>query len=729
MRRSWWALFLFVGCTSDPTTDPMMPDPDPVPDGLCRATLTYRATASTPEVFVAGEFNGFEPVTELVDDGSGVYRTDLDLAPGIYAYKLVVEGDGQEPWRLDPAHAYRAYRDGIENSALRVEDCFRPTLEVETTSVGADSFEASVRYDPRRAAALGPVEGELRNGQSTRPLSASELLVDGDTIRVNLAGLADGKYTVRLTATDTDGAASEPRLLPFWIEAEPFAWGDAIIYMIMTDRFRDGAPENNRAPANASGGAEWTGGDLQGVTQAIRDGYLTDLGVNTLWLTPFNQNPEGAYADADDFHQVTGYHGYWPTDPLRVDPAIGGDEALLELVATAHEHGIRILMDLVVNHVHEGHPYATEHPSWLRTGCVCGTEACDWTAQRLECLFRPYMPDVDWTNEAASERFIADALAWLERFDLDGFRIDAVKHVEDIAVTNLATRVREEFETTGTEYFLMGETAMGWDPSSGPAEGGNLENYGTISRYIGDDALDGQFDFVLYYAAALQFLNDEPGRGMAHIDFWTQASMAQYPGGAIMTPYLGSHDTPRFMTLSAHPQLAGNKWDNLPPAPDSDDPYDRMYAGFAWMFAIPGAPLLYYGDEYGEYGAADPDNRHPMRFAGERSMRETRQADRVSALVQARRALPGLRSTDYESLLATETVWAVARGTDEELVLVLLNAGGGEETVTVPVPLAVAAEGALFEDALDPSFRVSVRGGAIDAGLVPRSARYLRLIE
>ena len=72
-------------------------------------------------------------------------------------------------------------------------------------------------------------------------------------------------------------------------------------------------------------------------------------------------------------------------------------------------------MDLVANHVHEEHPYFALHPSWFNDGCVCGTDGCDWTARRLDCLFRPYMPDVNWRNTEASEQLIADAFSWFER--------------------------------------------------------------------------------------------------------------------------------------------------------------------------------------------------------------------------------------------------------------------------------------------------------------------------
>ncbi|MEM7609183.1 MAG: alpha-amylase family glycosyl hydrolase [Myxococcota bacterium] len=696
-------------------------------DGLCDATITYETTASTPRVFVGGEWNEFAPdADELIDDGTGRYAITLRLRPGIHAYKLVVE-DGADPWRFDPANDYRVFLDGVENSALRVPDCSRPIVVPGETTNAAGAFTANARVTSlHENAGTLTIEGLLRSGRDERMLSADELQITTDgaqaQVSVALSGLATGKHTLVVRARDRLGNESEHALFPFWVEETPFDWNDAIIYMAMTDRFRNGDPSND-INLEAATGAGFVGGDLQGLAAAIEEGYFDDLGVNALWLTPFNQNPEGAYIDSQGRFEVGGYHGYWPTDPLAVDERIGGGDALHGLIEAAHARGIRVLMDLVANHVHEDHPYYTQHPTWFNDGCVCGTGDCDWTARRLDCLFRPYMPDVNWRNTEASERFIDDALRWLEDYDLDGFRIDAVKHVEDLAILNLGVRVRERFQTAGTHYFLMGETAMGWDPSNGPYDGGNRENYDTISRYIGPNALDGQFDFVLYYAASLQFLNDEPGRGMAHVDFWSQASMERYPPEAIMTPYIGSHDVPRFITQSSHPGQAGNQWENLPPPPSSREPYDRMYTAFGWMLSLPGAPLLYYGDEYGEHGAADPDNRHPMRFGDELNDVEREQRARVSTLLQARRNLPGLRSRDWNTVLANESTLVVERGRGDDAVLVIVHASGQGADVSFDVPASL--RGPVVDVLSDETF--DLNGGRV--AMPARSVRYLRAVD
>lgn len=706
-----------LGCDAAPAPVSHLPDATvdavtPI-DGLCPVTVSLAMTESTGRVFVAGEWNNFSQTADpLTDDGTGRYTRTLRLAPGLYAYKFFFEMGAT--WEFDPAHLVRAYVDGVENSGLRVADCTDESFVVRSSTASAEgTFEASVQISAPEAT----VSAELLHDGARRELSSSELSVVANDATVSLSGLASGKYTVRLYTSGADV------LLPFWIEAEPFSWSDAVIYMVVTDRFRDGDPSNNPPPNGASPGGEWVGGDLQGVTAAINDGYFDDLGVNALWLTPFNTNAEGVFADADGVHQVSGYHGYWPKSPTEVDPRIGGEDALREMMAAAHARGIRVLMDLVANHVHEEHPYVAAHPDWFNEGCLCGTDGCDWTARRLDCLFRTYMPDVDWTNKQASEQWLADSLDWLEDYDLDGFRVDAVKHVVDGAVFNLAERVRERFETAGTQYFLMGETAMGWDSSSGPEAGGNVENYGTISRYVGPQALNGQFDFVLYYAASLAFLSDADDRGLAHVQYWSEQSTRQFPQGAVMTPYIGSHDTPRFMTLASAPDRAGNKWDNLPPAPDTQSPYDRMYVALGWLFQLPGAPLLYYGDEYGEYGGSDPDNRHLMRFGADRNKREQAQAARVSALVTARRALPGLRSSATESLYVDHDLSVAVRGQGADRVIAVLYRGTTARDVQVAVPTRGAEEGAVLRDAISGQ-NVSVTRASIQMRLQPWSVAY-----
>lgn len=683
-------------------------------------------------VALAGEWNAFDKAALMEGPNpSGAFTATVDLAPGLHGYKLVLNGTD---WILDPAQGYRKYVAGSENSARRVEDCAKPRLAVVSTdnqrpSAGSGNYTVVLSFSAGSSgAALGTVTATLDHAGTSTPLQDSQVSVTESAITASVDGLADGKYTLRVVAKDKNGQESRAQRLVFWIEPEAFDWNDALVYMILTDRYRNGDPQNDSPPTPnvQDPRGDFGNGDLEGVRQKIADGTLDQLGVRAIWLTPFQTNPPDAYVAADEVHLVTGYHGYWPVKAREVEPRLGGEAALHALVKEAHAHGIRILMDYVVNHVHQDHEYFKTNPEWFRTGCVCGTAGCDWTAQALECLFTPYLPDVNWSNSAAAEQFVQDAVWWLDTFDLDGIRVDAVKHVEDLAITNMSTRVREEFEAGGTKYFLMGETAMGWGDCGVDC---NKDQYGMISRYIGPHALDGQFDFVLYHAVPYRvFAYDDSG--MLHADFWSKTSLEQYPKGSIMTPFIGSHDSQRFVSLATYRGQPGfdknipyNQWDNVAGPPQDSEPYARLGSALAWLYAQPGAPLLYYGDEYGEWGGSDPGNRNFWRGDSALSADEQAVLTLTRKLGAARRDLKALRRGGYRSVHATETVLVVGRQTEQgDVALVAVSRDGGPTTTTITVPpsLGIAAGTTLTDRLGGPS--VTVSGGTFELLLPARGS-------
>jgi glycosidase len=638
--------------------------------------VTFRYNGSGASIAVAGEFNNWQP---QVMTGTSLI---LSLPPGLHAYKLVVDGN----WQLDPAQPLRQWLGGVENSAVRVADCNLPSLRLVSKSSG----HFTVALDPGASGSPlddSSVKVSVRHGNANPTAT-----MNSGSISIDAPSLAAGKYTFLVDARDQLGHSAAPLRLQFWVEADAFQWRDALIYMVMTDRFRDGDPANN--PARTAGvelKADFQGGDLEGVRASIADGTFDKLGVRALWLSPFHTNPGGSYLADDGVHQVTGYHGYWPVRAREVEPRIGGAAALHALVDEAHAHGIRVLQDFVINHVHQDHEYFKAHPDWFRTGCICGQNGCDWTANRLECQFASYLPDVNWTKPEVVAQYSDDAVWWLDEFDLDGLRVDAVKHVEDIAVFDMTERIRREFEAAGNRIFLTGETAMGWSDCGLAC---NADQYGTINRYMGPFGLDGQADFVLYHAVPYRaFAYGD--KGMIHVDYWTQQSLSQYAAGAIMTPYLGSHDTSRFVTYSsyrgqdaAHDRgVPGNKWANLASSPSDSEPYQRHRAALAWLLTSPGAPLLYYGDEYGDWGGADPNNRsmfrtQPAQLTGDESTTLTY----ARALGTARRQLSPLRRGDYQSLLSTEDSLVFARKAGNDYALVALTRAATTQSVQVTLP-------------------------------------------
>jgi glycosidase len=265
---------------------------------------------------------------------------------------------------------------------------------------------------------------------------------------------------------------------------------------------------------------------------------------------------------------------------------------------------------------------------------------------------------------------------------------------------------------------------MGW---RGDDLAANLPEYETIARYVGAFALSGQFDFVLYHATAYRVWADD-ARGMLHLDYWTRASIDHYPADAVMSTYVGSHDTERLVSLAdlgSGSPLVHHKWasDGLPAMPTTDLPYDRAAFALQWLMTVPGAPLLYYGDEYGEHGGADPDNRHMWSPPTARTSRQSAMFDKISRAGTVRKALAPLRRGSYVALNSTDDVLAFARVTTNEAAIVVANRAGVAKTHTVTG--APIANGPLV-DRLDPNARtLNVANGSFSIMMPPRSVAVL----
>ncbi len=721
-----------------------------VSTGPCYTTFRFVPPAGTlaHTVSVSGEWNSFaDPGVPMTGpDATGAFTAQVPLTPGFYAYKFIVD----QSWQLDPAERWQKYVGGIANSAVQVTDCHVPTLALTTNDVtrpaaGQGHYTASVSFVPGQGAP--PVDGStvqatLSKDGTTSAVSGVTVDAAKSTIAVDVPGLADGKYTVFVDAKDLAGQSTPPLRLVFWVEAEAFAWSDAYIYMAMTDRFKDGDATNDPAPITIGGPGnvsvtvdpreDYHGGDFAGVTQKIADGTLDTLGVRALWLSPFYTNPPDAWIASDNYHYTTGFHGYWPIKAREVDPRWGGASALHALVTEAHAHGIRVLMDTVVQHVHSEHEYLQTHPEWFNTnGCICGTNNCDWTVHRLDCLFTNYLPNIDWTNPDGVAQWQADAIWWVDTFDLDGFRMDAVKQVPDIAVINLSSAVRGEFEASGTKLYMVGETAMGWVDNT---LSDNLSQYQLINEYV-QDGLDGQFDFVLYYATPLNVFANQ-SYGMDHADYWTQASGWEYEPGSLMSPFMGSEDTARFITIASYrgqtaaldPSIPYNQWTNIAGPPPDSETYGRHRVALAWLFGQPGVPLLYYGDEYGQYGGVDPNNR--MDWRGETASQSADEQATMAftqKLGQARKDLVAMRRGAYVPVYDSDANVLVFARQDAagDVALEAISRLDTPAAVITALPASLGiADGTVLHDHLGGP-DVTVSGGTITVTLGAQTAAIL----
>lgn len=630
-----------------------------------------------PEVRMKGEMNSWNPAAHpMVWDGE-VFRTRFPVKPGRYQYQFLV--NGRET--LDPANPERVGNGmGGMNSLLTVAPLSeepRPTIRIESLDTPRSVVVRSQYADTLLALwenttlTVRPMPGATGE---TLVLHRIELPADMDRFALShLRAWAVGP-----------GGASHEAVLPI-VDGQPVTDASAItrhdprgwrMYFILIDRFADGNPDNT-APLNipeVHPKADYYGGDFAGITQRIREGYFDSLGVNALWLSPISRNPDGPYGlYPEPETRFSGYHGYWPVSSSQLDPRFGTEQEFRELLDTAHSHGISVILDYVANHVHELHPVIQQNPDWktdlyLPDGTL-NTER--WDEYRLTTWFDVFMPTLDFSRPEVVDAMTDSALFWIQEFPLDGFRHDATKHIQTAFWRTLTRKMKEQVTVPGQRpLYQIGETYGSRD---------------LIASYIGTGLLDAQFDFALYDAGLAAFAR---GESMANLRGELQQSFDAYGVHNRMGYISGNHDKPRFITLasgevsfSEDAKYAGWTRQIGYPGPQG---YRRHAMNVAFIFTIPGIPVLYQGDEFGMPGANDPDNRRMMLFAdsllqpAELEMRET-----TTRLANLRRASLPLTYGDFTFLHTDEHTMAFQRSYLGESAFVFFNNDDSPRTLEV----------------------------------------------
>ncbi|MBZ5587774.1 MAG: glycoside hydrolase family 13 protein [Acidobacteriia bacterium] len=442
---------------------------------------------------------------------------------------------------------------------------------------------------------------------------------------------------------------TEPRV-PSWVQ-------DAVFYQIFPDRFarstRVPKPPHLEPWDDPPTQLGFKGGDLLGIAERLD--YLTDLGVNAIYLNPIFQSAAN--------------HRYHTYDYYHVDPLLGGNDAFRELLVACHDRGIRVVLDGVFNHAGRGF-FAFHHI--LENGPLSPYR--DWFHIRGYPLHAydssphrppnyaswwglPGLPKFNTDTPAVREYLLGVAEHWVQE-GIDGWRLDVPTEIDDEPFWR---ELRARVKAINPETYLVGEI---WDKARGWLRGDRFDalmNY-PFSRaclgFFGGPALDTSVrpgGFRLRTLGARAFAN----RIEATLDWYPwQVTLAQLN-------LLGSHDTPRALTV-----LGGVR--------------DRLELAILYMMTSPGAPCIYYGDEIGMKGGADPACR--AAFTWRQSRWDTKLRDHVRRLIAARHRYVSLRRGTYVTLLARGGVLAFGRRHEGETLVVVLNVN--EHCVHVQVPVS-----------------------------------------
>ncbi|MEI8386437.1 MAG: alpha-amylase family glycosyl hydrolase [Verrucomicrobiota bacterium] len=539
-----------------------------------------------------------------------------------------------------------------------------PTVFAESQTPGLITYRVSGDSPVTRISAV------LERPDGSSSLTAFVQL-NGTSVRVSTEAVPDGSW-IRIVAADDKGRvsrAARAQVRP----KEGFRWQDGIIYYAFTDRFVNGDQSNDRPVKDPAvlPQANYFGGDFEGIQKKIEEGYFKKIGINVLWLAPLNRNPDAAWKEyLPPYRSYTGYHGYWPVSESEVEPRFGGEEGLKALVGPAQKNGIKIIADLVLKHVHIENPLWKEHPDWFGSLTLPdGTKNLRlWDAQQFTTWFEEFLPGFDFDNPKPVAFLISNAEAWAEKFGLDGYRLDAVKHIKYSFWPKFRSAMREmqEREHLAPMYFV-GETFM--------------DRRGIMS-FVGPNMLDGQFDFPLYDTIMDVFAKGQ--KGFADLEKSLSESETIYGKETLMSPLIGNHDKSRFMAYAdgdlPDPEIAKEEdvgW-TKPPSVDNPASYEKLKLAIGFLLSIDGVPMVYYGDEVGLTGAGDPDNRRMMPAEDALGAEQKSVREHLGKMAALRTAHPALRYGSRRLLVADGDRYAFVRRHFDDKVLALWNRGGGE---------------------------------------------------
>ena len=444
-----------------------------------------------------------------------------------------------------------------------------------------------------------------------------------------------------------------------------------VLYSLLVDRFNNGNLAND-APLNSpevDPRVDYKGGDLKGITKKIQEGFFDSLGVNTLWISPITQNPKdawGQYHNPDT--KFSGYHGYWPIYNTKIDDRMGTDAELKELLSTAHKHQINVILDYVANHMHINSPTLKAHPDWITDSILPdGRRNFElWDEARLTTWFDKHIPTLDLEREEVCEAMTDTALYWVENYDFDGYRHDACKHIPLNYWRMFTHKMKSRFPDRA--LWMIGETY------------GDNE---LIGSYVKTGMLNAQFDFNVYHTA-IDVLGKE-GESMKRLADVIDESLSSYGAHHTMGNISGNHDKIRFISLAG----GAVDWDedgkaagwnrNIGVTADGNAEKESIAFKKALLLevlnlTIPGVPCIYQGDEYGQCGANDPDNRRMMRFDG-LSDNEQWMRTQVEKLFHQRRTSMPLLYGDYKQLHVDDDVLVFSRSYMGKEVIIGINKG------------------------------------------------------
>ncbi|MCM3124257.1 MULTISPECIES: pullulanase [unclassified Mesobacillus] len=562
-----------------------------VPDGSApviadgNATFFYR----DKELFANDQMNTIEKVDLKIDGKTLPMTYEPENERFAVSYENIPTGTH--------GYTYLVTKDGV---TTEVTDPYNPASEITYANadltVSGSVNPAEIDYS-QNAVLKVDVEG-LTDGVEISKITADvselggskTLAIDPSLMEVTIAvddNITAGAKTIPITVTDSfgnphTGNANVTVKTRQSVGDNDFDWDESIIYFMLTDRFFDGDSSNNDPYGlnyDTTDRGTYQGGDFKGITEKLD--YLDELGVNTIWISPIVENVKHNVRYKDGDPSYYGYHGYWASNFGELNPHFGTMEDFHNLIDSAHERGIKIMVDVVLNHSGyglkdidgqvtnppAGYPTDEERSTFsnlLRQGSNVGS---DEVVGELSGL-----PDFKTEDPEVRQTIIDWQTDWIEKATtssgntIDYFRVDTVKHVEDATWMAFKNAITEKMP----KHKMIGEA---WGASAN-------DDYGYLESGMMDSLLDFDFNNIAhsFVNGNLNAANDALIKRNAKID--NTATLGQF---------LGSHDENGFLF-------------------DAGNDEGKLKVAASLQATAKGQPVIYYGEELGQSG----ENNYPQ---------------------------------------------------------------------------------------------------------------------
>lgn len=430
------------------------------------------------------------------------------------------------------------------------------TLEVASASIDVSSLGGSNAM---------PIEPEL---QAVTISATTDTTLGIKTLPITVTDQYGNKFSTTVDVEITDRVKENKK---------DFDWDEAVVYFMMTDRFFDGNESNNTASGADTYGDNpglYHGGDFAGVTAKLD--YLQDLGVNTIWITPIVENIKGVAVTDEGSKDVpynAAYHGYWASDFTKLNPTLGTTGEFETMISEAHKRGMRIMVDIVVNHA--GYGTESTFADMLRDKSVSEGDIKSWQSG---------LPDFATENADVRAKLVEWQTAWMMDYGVDYFRVDTVKHVDSTtwaALKNSTTKVNSSFKMIG-EYFGAG--------------------YASNGSSLGTGQMDADLDFD-FNDQATSFVSGN----ISSVEKFLSARNSALNNAYMTGQFLSSHDEDGFKAAL----MNGKKY-------TEDEATSAALVAATLQLTAKGIPVIYYGEEIGLSGLNNypyQTNRYDMDFS------------------------------------------------------------------------------------------------------------------